>query len=106
MFQTVLENGVIKYTDSPLLRAIIMGRVIVIDEADKAAEDLLQAVLDAMSLIKDIKPIHSRPLLDSLADIIRELQDSVVEICIFLGEYLRKRFFSMWLVTLYSLQNH
>ncbi|KAH9924969.1 AAA domain-containing protein [Epithele typhae] len=41
MFQTVLENGLIKYTDSPLLRAIQMGRVIVIDEADKAAEHVV-----------------------------------------------------------------
>ncbi|KAI0634180.1 AAA domain-containing protein [Trametes polyzona] len=41
MFQTVLENGVIKYTDSPLLRAIIRGRVIIIDEADKAAEHVV-----------------------------------------------------------------
>ncbi|KAJ3013283.1 hypothetical protein NUW54_g1635 [Trametes sanguinea] len=41
MFQTVLENGVIKYTDSPLLRAIKLGRVIIIDEADKAAEHVV-----------------------------------------------------------------
>ncbi|KAI0827475.1 AAA domain-containing protein [Trametes gibbosa] len=41
MFQTVLENGVIKYTDSPLLRAIKHGRVIIIDEADKAAEHVV-----------------------------------------------------------------
>ncbi|KAI0327509.1 hypothetical protein GY45DRAFT_1355662 [Cubamyces sp. BRFM 1775] len=41
MFQTVLENGVIKYTDSPLLRAISLGRVIIIDEADKAAEHVV-----------------------------------------------------------------
>ncbi|KZT08123.1 uncharacterized protein LAESUDRAFT_649814 [Laetiporus sulphureus 93-53] len=41
MFQTVLENGLIKYTDSPLLRAIVMGRVIVVDEADKAAEHVV-----------------------------------------------------------------
>ncbi|KAI0643818.1 AAA domain-containing protein [Trametes meyenii] len=41
MFQTVLENGVIKYTDSPLLRAITLGRVIIIDEADKAAEHVV-----------------------------------------------------------------
>ncbi|KAI0708684.1 AAA domain-containing protein [Earliella scabrosa] len=41
MFQTVLENGIIKYTDSPLLRAISLGRVIVIDEADKAAEHVV-----------------------------------------------------------------
>ncbi|KAH9929971.1 AAA domain-containing protein [Amylocystis lapponica] len=41
MFQTVLEGGVIKYTDSPLLRAIALGRVIIIDEADKAAEHVV-----------------------------------------------------------------
>lgn len=41
MFQTVLENGVIKYTDSPLLRAVTFGRVIVVDEADKAAEHVV-----------------------------------------------------------------
>ncbi|KAI0372412.1 hypothetical protein BV20DRAFT_939833 [Pilatotrama ljubarskyi] len=41
MFQTVLENGVIRYTDSPLLRAITLGRVIIIDEADKAAEHVV-----------------------------------------------------------------
>ncbi|KAI8989190.1 AAA domain-containing protein [Trametes punicea] len=41
MFQTVLENGVIKYIDSPLLRAITMGRVIIVDEADKAAEHVV-----------------------------------------------------------------
>ncbi|CDO72121.1 hypothetical protein BN946_scf184962.g64 [Trametes cinnabarina] len=41
MFQTVLENGVIKYTDSPLLRAIKLGRIIIIDEADKAAEHVV-----------------------------------------------------------------
>ncbi|OBZ76548.1 von Willebrand factor A domain-containing protein 8 [Grifola frondosa] len=41
MFHTVLEGGVIKYTDSPLLRAITLGRVIVIDEADKAAEHVV-----------------------------------------------------------------
>ncbi|KAI0074593.1 hypothetical protein K474DRAFT_1709721 [Panus rudis PR-1116 ss-1] len=41
MFQTSLEGGVIKYTDSPLLRAIKLGRVIVVDEADKAAEHVV-----------------------------------------------------------------
>ncbi|KAJ7216377.1 AAA domain-containing protein [Mycena pura] len=41
MFTTSLENGVIKYTDSPLLRAITFGRVIVIDEADKAPEHVV-----------------------------------------------------------------
>ncbi|KAJ7057255.1 AAA domain-containing protein [Mycena amicta] len=41
MFTTALENGVIKYTDSPLLRAIIYGRIIIIDEADKAPEHVV-----------------------------------------------------------------
>ncbi|KAF9269491.1 hypothetical protein L218DRAFT_915635 [Marasmius fiardii PR-910] len=41
MFTTNLENGVIKYTDSPLLRAIMFGRVIIIDEADKAPEHVV-----------------------------------------------------------------
>lgn len=41
MFQTSLENGLIKHTDSPLLRAITLGRVIVIDEADKAPEHVV-----------------------------------------------------------------
>ncbi|THU86941.1 hypothetical protein K435DRAFT_970118 [Dendrothele bispora CBS 962.96] len=41
MFTTTLENGVIRYTDSPLLRAITYGRVIIIDEADKAPEHVV-----------------------------------------------------------------
>ncbi|KAL0946287.1 hypothetical protein HGRIS_012537 [Hohenbuehelia grisea] len=41
MFTTSLENGVIKHTDSPLLRAIKYGRVIIIDEADKAPEHVV-----------------------------------------------------------------
>ena len=41
MFQTSLENGVVRYIDSPLLRAIKLGRVIIIDEADKAAEHVV-----------------------------------------------------------------
>ncbi|KAI0049548.1 hypothetical protein FA95DRAFT_1489014 [Auriscalpium vulgare] len=41
MFQTTLENGILRYTDSPLLRAIAYGRVIIIDEADKAPEHVV-----------------------------------------------------------------
>lgn len=41
MFTTSLENGVINYTDSPLLRAATFGRVIIIDEADKAPEHVV-----------------------------------------------------------------
>jgi len=36
MFTTSLDDGIINYTDSPLLRAIKHGRYIIIDEADKA----------------------------------------------------------------------
>ena len=41
MFTTSLEAGIINYTDSPLLRAIKYGRVIIIDEADKAPEHVV-----------------------------------------------------------------
>jgi MoxR-like ATPase len=41
MFTTSLERGIIKHTDSPLLRAIIYGRIILIDEADKAPEHVV-----------------------------------------------------------------
>lgn len=41
MFQTSLENGVMKHSDSPLLRAVQFGRIIIIDEADKAAEHVV-----------------------------------------------------------------
>ncbi|KAG6840024.1 hypothetical protein C0991_009490 [Blastosporella zonata] len=37
----LLEGGVVQYTDSPLLRAITYGRVIIIDEADKAPEHVV-----------------------------------------------------------------
>ncbi|KAG6898082.1 hypothetical protein C0992_006002 [Termitomyces sp. T32_za158] len=41
MFTTSLEGGILQYTDSPLLRAITYGRVIIIDEADKAPEHVV-----------------------------------------------------------------
>ena len=41
MFTTSLERGIIRHTDSPLLRAIIYGRVVLIDEADKAPEHVV-----------------------------------------------------------------
>lgn len=41
MFQTTLEHAVIRYTDSPLLRAATHGRVLVVDEADKAPEHVV-----------------------------------------------------------------
>ncbi|KZS88617.1 hypothetical protein SISNIDRAFT_417941 [Sistotremastrum niveocremeum HHB9708] len=47
MFQTSLEASQIRYIDSPLLRAIIYGRVIIVDEADKAPEHVV-AVLRSL----------------------------------------------------------
>ncbi|KAF7292707.1 hypothetical protein MIND_01168900 [Mycena indigotica] len=41
MFSTTLEKGVIQYDNSPLLRAILHGRLIIIDEADKAPEHVV-----------------------------------------------------------------
>ncbi|KAH8982346.1 AAA domain-containing protein [Lactarius hatsudake] len=41
MFQTTLERGLIRHTDSPLLRAVAHGRVLVVDEADKAPEHVV-----------------------------------------------------------------
>ncbi|KAI0296956.1 AAA domain-containing protein [Multifurca ochricompacta] len=41
MFHTTLERGVIRYTDSPLLRAVAQGRVLVVDEVDKAPEHVV-----------------------------------------------------------------
>ena len=41
MFTTSLDNGIINYTDSPLLRAITFGRIIIVDEADKAPEHVV-----------------------------------------------------------------
>ncbi|KAF4613211.1 hypothetical protein D9613_011059 [Agrocybe pediades] len=37
----IVPGGIINYTDSPLLRAIKFGRVIIIDEADKAPEHVV-----------------------------------------------------------------
>jgi len=41
MFTTTLTNGVLTYSDSPLLREIWYGRVMVVDEADKAPEHVV-----------------------------------------------------------------
>ncbi|KDR77148.1 hypothetical protein GALMADRAFT_246376 [Galerina marginata CBS 339.88] len=41
LFTTSLEGGIINYKDSPLLRAVKYGRVIIIDEADKAPEHVV-----------------------------------------------------------------
>ncbi|KAL5520838.1 hypothetical protein ACEPAF_2841 [Sanghuangporus sanghuang] len=43
MFTTTLSGGILRFEDSPLLRAIIHGRIIVIDEADKAPSHVIAA---------------------------------------------------------------
>ncbi|KAG6857487.1 hypothetical protein H0H87_002112 [Tephrocybe sp. NHM501043] len=67
MFTTSLEGGVLRYTDSPLLRAITYGRVIIIDEADKAPEHVV-AILRSLAgqsemTLSDgrrVRPVHER----------------------------------------------
>ncbi|KAM0790964.1 hypothetical protein ACM66B_004269 [Microbotryomycetes sp. NB124-2] len=49
MFQTTLEGGVIHYVDSPLLRAVQLGRVLVIDEVDKAPTPVVAALASLAS---------------------------------------------------------
>ncbi|KAL8292641.1 hypothetical protein RQP46_001253 [Phenoliferia psychrophenolica] len=49
MFQTSLDGGVIRYVDSPLLRAVKHGRVIVIDETDKAAAHVVAGLASLAS---------------------------------------------------------
>ena len=49
-YQPVLERGVIRYEDSPLVRAVRLGRVLVVDEADKAP---LEVVCILKALVED-----------------------------------------------------
>lgn len=46
----VVKNGIVHYEDSPLVRSVMMGRVLVIDEADKAP---LEVVCIIKSLLED-----------------------------------------------------
>lgn len=48
--QPTLDNGVVRYQDSPLVSAVRHGRVLVIDEADKAP---LEVVCILKSLAED-----------------------------------------------------
>lgn len=67
MFTTTLEGGFIHHTDSPLLRAIKYGRVIIIDEADKAPEHVV-AIFRSLASQKEmtlsdgrrIRPVKER----------------------------------------------
>ncbi|GAA5962669.1 hypothetical protein JCM21900_006763 [Sporobolomyces salmonicolor] len=68
MFQTTLEGGVIRYVESPLLRAIKLGRVIVIDEVDKAPPPVVASLASlagrgemTLSDGRKIRPSASQP---------------------------------------------
>ncbi|KAJ7594399.1 AAA domain-containing protein [Mycena floridula] len=68
MFTTNLENGVVKYTDSPLLRAIRFGRHIVVDEADKAPEHVVaifRSLATGELTLPDGRHVRSTPTTDS-----------------------------------------
>lgn len=68
MVHQTLEGGVIRYVDSPLLHAVKRGRVLVVDEADKAAEHVVAvfkslAERGEMSLSdgRRIRPVATEP---------------------------------------------
>lgn len=74
MFNTVLSGGVIAYIDSPLIRAVRMGRVIVIDEVDKASS-AVTAVLASLATrgemtLADGRRIRPSSVLAEASDII------------------------------------
>jgi len=48
VYTTVVEGGIVKYVEGPLLRGVRMGRVVVVDEADKAPEHVV-GVLRSLS---------------------------------------------------------
>ena len=71
MFTTALENGIINYTDSPLLRAIKYGRFIIIDEADKAPEHVVAIFRSlagqgelSLSDGRRVRPVKERALMN------------------------------------------
>ncbi|TPX69344.1 hypothetical protein SpCBS45565_g02584 [Spizellomyces sp. 'palustris'] len=55
--QPVVENGVIEYKDSPLVRAVKKGRVLIVDEADKAPVYIT-------SILKSLAETGEMPLTD------------------------------------------
>ncbi|GAA5867426.1 hypothetical protein JCM1840_002135 [Sporobolomyces johnsonii] len=68
MFQTTLEGGVIRYVESPLLRAIKLGRAIVVDEVDKAPPPVVASLASlagrgemTLSDGRKIRPSASQP---------------------------------------------
>lgn len=68
MFTTTLSGGVLRHEDSPLLRAIVHGRVIVVDEADKAPAYVVAAFRSlgahgemTLSDGRRVRPVRERP---------------------------------------------
>jgi von Willebrand factor A domain-containing protein 8 len=60
----VVENGFMRYKDSPLLRAVQLGRVLVIDEADKAPVSIT-AVLKSLAESGDMLLADGRRIVNS-----------------------------------------
>ncbi|BGP10994.1 hypothetical protein JCM10049v2_006888 [Rhodotorula toruloides] len=65
MFTTSIEGGVIKYVDSPLIRAVQLGRVLVVDEVDKAPPPVVAVFASLASrgemTLADGRKIRPRP---------------------------------------------
>lgn len=65
MFQTSVEGGVVTYVDSPLLRAVKLGRVLVIDEVDKCSASVVAGLASLAKVgemtLEDGRRILPRP---------------------------------------------
>jgi len=66
-FTTLIEGGTLKYIDSPLIRAVTLGRVLMVDEVDKASPPVVAifaslASRGEMTLAdgRKIRPAHQR----------------------------------------------
>ncbi|KAI5120535.1 hypothetical protein M0805_004543 [Coniferiporia weirii] len=74
MFTTTLAGGVLRHDDSPLLRGITFGRVVVVDEADKAPAHVV-AVLRSLGsygalTLSDGRRVRPGPDRERMDDII------------------------------------
>lgn len=72
--QTTVTDGILKYEDSPLIKAVRDGQVLVIDEADKAPLNVvavLKSLIDAGFLYlsdgRRIQPAELDPLPNSIS---------------------------------------
>ncbi|KAG0140334.1 hypothetical protein CROQUDRAFT_674710 [Cronartium quercuum f. sp. fusiforme G11] len=72
MFQTKLVKGKIEYLDSPLLKAIRNGRIIIIDEVDKAPEFVI-------SILKSLAEDGEMSLSDGRKIVFQKKSDMEIE---------------------------